>query len=1474
MPRYTPSSWLVRGRGRLSQAFMASQKSDGLVKYLLYEVEVPRSEAKAQNDRDAALLQGGFSEKASTELMTSFLDFLDRECKTICLALFTDQSTSLPGVGIDTLQVILQLCIVGYGILSCLSTEHPRYRTMDKLLDNLRGGLTSSIVRMSGQNDIITPIIEFLGPLIGSVSMEEESDYPLTRGLRTCARVMDKQFWDTLGSQPLTLATWEDEPHSMDVDVEFESQMSQSMLPVSQLDVLHDRIAAISSAEAYRACVIAKLQWLSTLGQAETSSKITMLVNYLTSLKKEDFVLCTAFVLEMVQARDLFSEDDVDTLLQYMQQVIVRTYELEYSEVSIGICTGILVNFSHWWTLNDGGDLAQTSAELYIWFAQKLQSNACLSPAALAHVSELTQQVVQISPDYMKELSLPSARTLLLKILDQSDLTVKYTIGTRVADIFGRFVLKEHSNILEDIINTLPKDPTWREGIALRFQILGHLAAAWPTLLRRCMYAIFETAGHVPSFIRYGSICVAHVSGRLGLQNSRQLFELFAPQLLYTWLETQKLENIPYTIFGYATIQDLLVESQHEIVGQLIMRDKANEYEFLRSQLNKPFKDILVQSFSSAAGYCISRDIAISPSPETGAHSAEKRLVDAVGQDEYVLLTRESFAAILSLFLIKADNEDQIQRAFDKISFYAEAKNIYQQIFAAGHSDTPLPPSQQPSFKMKYLPMQIKHLCTRTSQKVDNIWTPSLYVLLFRNLTTCMHAAYGSLHSCAILKKIRILVSMAGSVAVNGYALEMALHALRPFLTDLQCTDEAVGLLQYLLEQGSKALMEVPSFLLGHATSTLIQLKAFLDSKQDSTTQTSQFQVTMSRAQAYQKWLLAYLSRYESSQLSTTSLSQFQNIVRAASNLQHRGNARSGTCESELLMSVLKELQSGQGLLSRLCIDSIFKFLNDSFEGHIDFRCDVLGEDDEAASFVDAVWSTCHSPYATSEYLLWAARVIGRSYASHSSLEMQLVRESGTDTGLSYGGSRTTKLLIHSQASILNLLSRLLTSDDHKQIGWAEMALRSAVTKAHGTEQATDYEKCLGTSLFEAMLCLDDGLKLHTQPENIENPEAQLHGVPHPTRNVDAEQWIRSLSEALTAITRSDPLMIALRSVLRKVRHLAKDAFPFILHLALLSENEGPSFVKSKLSDIYRRSFEECRANNANVEIVKTLLSAFLYLRSQPIPHEMTKSDRVRWLEFDFRQAAYAAERCAMFKTSLLLLDIEDSEKTKADSMNKKRSRIQRDPVAPPGDVLLNCYQNLDEKDAFYGVKQSPTLSSIMAQLDYEEAGVKSLSFRSAFLDTEIWQSDGSQGINQEHMMRNLSALSLDGLTQLLSEKISEKNLNTWSYNLNSARRLELWDVNPPDTTEDGVGSVFGTFRLLNNANSIPHISTALNNGFGDCMQKLLNVISKGRSSKSVLTNLAVLVDIEELVTSQGETQLNDTALRFKKRNKLLEQLE
>ena len=1463
--------------GRLSQTRLETVRNLELGQYLLQQPwkihlqEPPRMQFETTMQQ-SCLVDGAHRVPASI-----LMDFLIQETSTICSSILTASSTVRSNaMNIDLINVILQLGIIGFSLLSGPFAYDAQHRYLLSLLERLREGLKAFFLEHEKRQDFVNAFFDTTGPIFGYVSNSSNIDDLLAHGIICMSQGLDQKVWKVAQVDTSKANGYHDELDAMDTDIEYNPQtQQQNDLNIGET-AIHKNIEATTSIDAYRTSVATKIFYSSSLnislhdGRSTERKGLSILIDYLTSLKGRDFLLNQVTLHDIFASNRCLSADDADTLLQYIQQVVVKLYELEGSEVSICICIDALASMAPLWTLNDGGDIAVTGAELYVWFMNKVFGKGYSSPNVLSSAANLLLQVIKVCPDYAKGLSLASARTTLLRVLGDGGPLVKYGIGNHIPAIFGLFILKEHPTILEDIIDSLPSDPDWIEGIALRIYILGKLAPAWPTLLRRCVYAIFETVGHVQGSRGYGRLVLDHMAKDLKLSSSKELFKMFAPQLLYTWLETQSVGSIPFNAFGYASLKDLLLDVREEVVGQIMMRDKNEDMGRLTAILDTPFEHLLALAFSKAATYSIARDIAIPPPHGSQASQAEPRLRRLLGKEKYATLVMQHFAEIVTLFFLTADYEDQIQRAFQRNPACSKAYTAYQKIVSISTSDQTLPPNQQPSFKTKYLIAELEHLCGRTSYDIESLWTHPLYVYIFRKIMNSIHSALGSLHACSVLRKLRILICMAGQVALEAYPLEMALQSLRPFLNDALCADDAIGLVQYLLEHGAAYLKEAPTLLLSHAITTLVSMKKFLSSSQDSTTQESHFKTTISRARSYHDWLIRYLIAYKSPTLSVQAAAGFQAITRAAGSIREGDCAKQGTHEGDLLLAFLEDERYGRKLLSRASRNFLLRSLSESFELPKNFHDDVLGGDAQATQYASTVWNTCRWSSAGNRYLVWGGRVLGRAYASQGLIDTSMIHETSLDSGFVDNSKSAYRALSQSRGQLLRLLSNLLMRDSSQEIGLVEGALSYIVTESHLTDHATECERCLEQSVYKASLCLQYEMPtIGTRPLN-RLERAKLLEFDVPNKGETAQEWIKGLAEALTYVPLDDPLMVGLSRILSEIEGLAEDAFPFILHLVLSKEVGHNESVKPQISTLCRRVFELSVNHKANRSALKILLNTILYLRTQPFPNEVTRTDRAHWLDLDLRQVAQAASQCAMYKTALMFLELEDSEKTKSEAGSRRRSKNRPETAEPPNQLLLEIYQHIDEQDAFYGVKQSSNLLSIMSRLEYEHAGFKGLSFRSAFYDSQIRQTNDDISVDREGMVQALNDMDLNGLSQPWISKIMGSGPRSIDAALRTARKLEQWDISPPNSCRSNASTIFEVFRKISHASDAHQITAALDIGFTDSMQRLLADESDKSSLRPTLSSLAILTEAEEIFSSRNFNQLKEVFSRFSTRNELL----
>lgn len=1416
--------------------------------------------------------QSQYSDSPQPILTAKLSDNLAQECSKISAGLYHQESMVPSSLNSEVVRGVLQFCLIAHALASNQGPLHGRSNII-QILDKLRADLRQAVLQHEKRKELVSVYCDFVAPLDGYVSQRDIGPNLLTQGFFHFAHGLDEGFFKA--KEPDSQSNGiHDEINAMDVDLDMEMRPSEEADGDHAFASMHDDIDASHSIDASRACAMARLCFIAGasegLGYSTSHTNSSAVVKYLTSLERADFILCKNVVWDLLEFDTTLSDDDGDTLLQYVQQVIIKPYELERSEVAIGVCLGTLTSLVQKWTVEDSGDIAATGAELYLWFMNKVISgSSAKSSRTLARASLLLQQVVRMAPDYTKELALASARTTLLELLRDGDLLVKHTIGVKLAGLFAMFILKEHPQILGDVIDALPIDPQWIEGIALRLEILGNLAAAWPTLLRRCLYAIFETAGHVAGAVSYAKTSILHIKKSLKLPDCQNLFMLFSPQLVYTWLENQSLNAMPYQIFEYATMKEALLDVRDEVVGQIVMRGRNEESLYMAKELAVPINELLVNSFSKAAAYSIARDIAIPPSEGSQGPQAEGRLRKAVGRDSYSALIRKHLADVIAHFFTHTDQDDQISKTLQKHPGYADASRAYQAITSFSCSTESLPPYQQPSFKAKFLPSQLDHLCSRCNQEPATLWSPALYIYVFRKILSQVQPAMGSLHTCAVLRKLRVLICIVGNIALEGYPLEMSLRALRQFSTEMQCADDAVGVIQYLLQKGSTHLKTAPSFLLGFAVMTLVSLKKFLGSTQDSTTQESHFKATLSKAQAYRDWLASFLASYRSLELSNAANEEFQAMAKATGNLRQGGGARTHTAEGELLVLFLEDHRSGRNLLPLSARKYLLEFMSVSFDLPADFREDIFGNDNMAAKYAPSVWTTCHWGSAGPKYLSWSARVLGRAYLGQSIVDSRMSHE--MSLAAARGDMKTVDghPLCNSRVQLLQQLSELLTRDNSREVGMAELALSFVVTQSRHQGHHPELEYALDSDVSQAMYGLEhvDSMLLSS---------LSLAQVPSTEKILTKEvgdldgQWPQSLSKAIVAMAPDDALLASFSGLLSEIGGLAEEALPFLVHIILLKQSGEQELARTQISAFMRHIFEDRAHHDTRTKAIKILLNAILYLRTQQLPHESVMADRGQWLDLDFRDVAEAAVHSSMPKTALLFLELEHSVKSRSEATSRRKSRSREDIFEDPSELLLKIYQLVDEQDAFYGVKQPSSLLTSLSQLEHEHASFKSLSFRSALYDAQIRESEVDPAVDHTGMVRALNIMDLNGLSQSLLASTTERGPQSTAAALEAARKLEQWDIGQPASCSSVSGIIFEAFRKIHSASDLPPLARALETGYADCMENLLSNEISMSAMRPILSSLAILTEAEEVFCSTGVARVEEALSNYRNRDEQL----
>ncbi|KAK4668469.1 Serine/threonine-protein kinase tel1 [Podospora pseudoanserina] len=1372
-------------------------------------------------------------------------------------------------ISADRLQSMILACLVGATLLpELVNLNSSMSKDLESTLFEVIDGAFRAILAAPQIDEffelVLTTVVPFIPPFVESqvAALRKEQSHLLKLYSKLSIALQEKAQKEAFGRSM----------DAMDIDDEFESQTSQSSAVAKGKTLARRDSLLCWTPEAFYLETTLRVHYLEIIRQdeGELGHVPEAMMEQLLSLEKEQLLTCRVFMKELFSCGWMAR---LKTVVRVFETVggIISEDEFSCCEVALCTCIDVMDGFIYFWTdqkLEEA--IGRMVGDLYHYLVKSSLPNNSMSPVVQRVFSGLLFHILEVRSGYAGDLGLPSARSTLLGVCQEGGMEVKYEIGKGLPGVFGLYVLKTHDDIFLDVLDSLPTDPSMEEGIAYRLFVLAELACRWPTLLRRCIYHIFETPGKIVRSVRYAGWCLRKISKELKLSGPEELFRLFAPQLLYTWLDENSIEDIPFEIFGFKSLQDLLAEGQTEAAAIMIMRGQETEALELAKMLGLTLQELVKRNFTKIIAYCIAHDVSVQR--EEGQITGEKRLIKILIKEGFLEQIHLNFADIIATFFETFDQEDPVEKAFRRNEGLGYAADIIEMIKEYGHLPTKLPPNQQPCFRAKYLPIEMLHLLSRTPYELDQIWTPALVVFIARKLLNTIHPALGPLHACSVLRKIRVLICLAGPTALTAYPLEMLLHSIRAFVVDPECADDALGITQYLIIKGSDHLSKTPSFFAGYALSSLADLRVFLESSQSSTTQESQFRATKSKAQVFHDWFGKYLKGYESKILKENPehLKAFRAITQSAAEIRVMGNAERGTNESNLLMEILKDWDraesEGDELLNEPARGVALRMLCGQFGPAPKERgLDVIGEDEEAVKYKGVVWKSCMEEGGmglSGEYLAWAGRVIGRGFAASGEVPGGLLKESRLEEYKTLICKAGGKELGSSEEGLLNLMEQLTVSGNCLTAGLAEAALRTVFSDA-AADNFQELVAACQRSLSEALADSLDWEPFRTPQSDLVKVEKVREQEVFSGAKLGEADWARKLTTLLAQAVPDDVTLRVLPPILTKVKGFAEQAFPFVVHLVLSYQLDKQQGVKRQLSEVMKEWLKN--EEGGARENVKLLLNTILYLRTQPLAGEASIADRGHWLEVNLTSAAAAATRCGMFKVALLFAELASSEESRA----SRRSSAIRE-VEDSSEILLDIFENIDDPDAYYGLAQDASLSTVLARLEYENDGGKSLAFRGAQYDSHLRSRDAASKQDGQALIKALSSLGLAGLSNSLlqTQQSLDESSNSLDSTFTTARRLEIWNLPAPATNDNWAVTVYRAYQSMHQASDIEAVRGVVHDGLRGTIKHLTSKSLNTTSMRHQLGVLAALAELDDVLSITDPAEMKRGLQMFETRSK------
>ena len=1360
-------------------------------------------------------------------------------------------------ITVDLLQIMASFCILVALYVESLPSQSAS--RLEELRSN-NHNLWSNICSFLAEREVtfIQACLELISPLLDSTCLFDPTSV-VSRSLKPLV----PQISDILENH----RRWQsgrvslDDDEAMDLDDPLSGANEALALNDQILMANRESLPLIADAATFQRCITIQLSIFQKkqrdAAQPDQAVLNEDLARYLAELSEADLLAAHGFMPDVYRSFSGAARDSLLDILEDLGEKCLQTYELERCESAHNLCIHMMTCFVDSWTHAREDSLSESALDVYTWFTDVLLSTGKASSRVFIALSDLLGAVISSNPTYMSGQSSPSPRTSLFTILQEGDILVKFNAANLIPGLFSQFVLKDHDAIFDDILESLPRDPDWNEGIALRLYILARLASQWHTLLRRSIYHMFETPAQVPTSLWYAEKCLSDVAKTLGLLDAKELFRLFSSQILYTWTETQPIKSMPFSVFGYASLRDMLSDVCDEIVGQVMMRANEDEATELSKCENAPFDQILVASFYKAEAYSIARDISIPPGQGSHPKGVETRIKKALGADRFVEVIEKQFPQVIATFFKSLDQYDQIAKAFSKRENFHGALNILKQITGKSASNIILPANQQPSFRARYLLDELEFLCRRSGYEFETIWTPTLTCFVSRTLIESIHPALGSLHACSVIRKIRILVCVAGPVMLQDYPYEMMLHALRPFLTDIYCSEDALGIFWYLLEAGKSYMAENPGFMAGIAVSTFVSLKPMVGLSPETTTRENQFAIVHAKIHEFFEWFSQFLDTYSSPTLSTETEEAFRRLTKSSKDICNPESTSEGTSEHELLLEVLRDQNSNQSLLSKPISDHVVSLLCADFKRLSDYRNGIIGDANDPVATTVAVCQTLQNFQPGPEYRLWAARVIGGSFATTGKISDVLMREQEPSLFEMHEPKLSMDINCNSKASIIEILCNMLQNSSHLEVGLVERTLQIVITNIQGS----GFDECqnvIPPSLMNGLIwspyhCPAIPLSA-SELKRLEQPVGWEPGL----TSVD---WARNTALFLSKAIPQDPVIGPLTKVLNAIPGLAVKLLPYILHDLLLAELYGEATVRDTISGIFRQALGEVQDDT--IPHARLIINCILYLRDQPRPQETSIMERDQWLDIDYGEASVAANRCYLPKTSLSFLEIHASRVT----FSSRRSSLAK--YDPPSDLLHEVFKNIDDPDLYYGIHKKASLDSVMETLEHESSGLKNLLFQSAQYDSEIQMAESA---NKYGVLRALNSTNLQGIANSMFSAPGDSKDTSTSFGsmLQSATSLRQWDIPVSPLNSSPAATVFRVFQSLNTSAALSEVSASIDECLLSNLDLLANTNQSAMSLRTAMRVLGIITEIDDVVSARSTEDVNQKWLNITSRNSWL----
>lgn len=1054
----------------------------------------------------------------------------------------------------------------------------------------------------------------------------------------------------------------------------------------------------------------------------------------------------------------------------------------------------------------------------------------------------------------------PVPGIVFMRMFADDEFAVRALAGRTYAAVFdiykyGEKGVSDHFTIYNDIKDNLGRDFQKYEQIATRVLTFGEVIVRSYMNQNKAIFDIVEIARQ-EVYLNMVRHALDDAAVRLGFDTGRELVVEFQQHILYSWIEvSHDLAVFPYQLFGYDNLEEFLTNEGEEIVAQLLLQRKIYKVHDISKMIGIEIKELLKKSFSRTFAHV--QPLYFTDRGEEADVVINGFLQNQLGPDmfnEFYFRNAESmvFDLLLSVFDPSQIAVTDITKSYPGID---TAVATMASILKNGFSEQDLPEPCRPFYKVEIILGALNHIslthCHTLSTPIASLFKPSKLHKILQKLHQVIQDSKLPYKRRRIMGTYRLAISLAGSAIFNVGILRMILHAMSLFMAYEEICIDCCGIVTFLCEWTTKNQPQVFVENLLVVVPLLIDRLSVYDKPGARTDLENQCRGCVIG-------LLEQLLRKASEHTSLPGASAifsklgpfpgdpaFAEICRIFQSLRvgQGSNVNFEAYESRLLASP-----------SSAVVQACVRELREAFKAQV-LSEELWNQMPKLHSLVGCLVRLCareidvrgkSSPLVADICRCLAEMypfIDGKAAADHEAS----FHERGASRAKPSGAKEDSKFFV------LRRLGEFLLDSDVSVVGIADSTLRGILSTKSGHNALDLFDETskrhLGIFKSKGTITLDRVVAAPPRPKLEDN-------LLWATENKSYQEWIVGLCCSLLNYQTNDEVFGQLSKILEAKAEFADQMLPLLVHSALLC-NIDLSTAKKRIQvaqptrDVLSKQFRLVfqRHQSESKEALKALLNVIVFLRQQPLPTAKTPFDNNNWLELDYFDVAKAALRCKAYTTALLFVEIGCEPKHPIPP-----NEFQNDDYDLPDyqKLLLEIFRNMDEPDAFYGIRTALSFSSLSKRFEYEGSWSKNLSIYEARLQARMANSIEDATPLYMGLMKSMNNMGLYHLSGMYFKGLSSSPISLspeiidLQYELAWRNGTWNYDLLSMDKTTSVARAKFDCLRMLH-SDERDSLASMITSSFGTLSAEWKYVNLEGCAKlQSMIKPLLSFLEIEE----------------------------